>query len=221
MASRTPDPHIAHGEPVEPRQARDEREARIAELRAKRHARMRKLAIRSAIGAGVLVALLLALAYWALMTLGGRQFLLSQIVARLPAGTELTWREAEGPAAGPLVLHGVRFTLRSCPVVAGEPVPFGRCDDPRTLVFTARRVMLDPDIRPLFGLLLRLDTLEIEGATLDLPRSDEPFELPRWPEVLPQIEPPLGLQADSIRIDGFTVTTAGEPTIDIARVRGA
>ena len=221
MASRTPDPHIAHGEPVEPRQAQDEREARIAELRAKRHARMRKLAIRSAIGAGVLVALLLALAYWALMTLGGRQFLLSQIVARLPAGTELAWREAEGPAAGPLVLRGVRFTMRSCPDVDGEPVPFGRCDDPRTLVFTARRVMLDPDIRPLLGLLLRLDTLEIEGATLDLPRSDEPFELPRWPEVLPQIEPPLGLQADRIEIDGFTVTTAGEPTIDIARVRGA
>jgi translocation and assembly module TamB len=203
-----------------PQPTPEQREARIAELRTKRHARLRKLAIRSAIGTGVLVVLLLIVAYWALMTLGGRQFLLSQVVARLPAGTELTWRDAEGPAAGPLVLHGVRFVMRSCPDVDGEPVPYGQCANPGTLTFTARRVLLDPDIRPLFGLLLRLDALEVEDATLDLPRSDEPFELPRWPEVLPQIEPPLGLQADTITIDGFTVTTAGEPTIDIARVRG-
>lgn len=198
----------------------EEREARIAELRARRRARMRKLAIRSAVGAGIVVVLLLILAYWALTTVGGRGFLLSQIVARLPAGTELTWRDAEGPATGPLVLHGVHFVMRSCPDVDGEPVLYGQCAKPGTLTFTARRIMLDPDIRPLFGMLLRLDALEVEDATLDLPRTDEPFELPRWPEVLPQIEPPLGLQADTITIDGFTVTTAGEPTIDIARVRG-
>lgn len=203
-----------------PQPTPEEREARIAELRARRRARLRMLALRSAIGSGALVVLLALVAYWALMTLGGRQFLLSQIVARLPAGTELTWQRAEGPAAGPMTLYGVRFMMRTCPEVAGEPVPFGRCTTPGTLTFTARRIMLDPDIRPLFGRLLRLDALEIDGATLDLPRTDEPFALPRWPGVLPQIEPPLGLQADAIVIDSLAVTTAGEPTIDIRRLRG-
>lgn len=196
------------------------REAHTAALRVKRHARMRKLAIRSAIGTGALVVVLAMVAYWALTTVGGRGFLLSQIVARLPAGTELTWREAKGPAAGPLVLHGVCLIMRSCPDVDGEPVPFGRCTKPGTLTFTARRIMLDPDIRPLFGKLLRLDALQIQGAVLDLPRTDQPFELPRWPDVLPQIEPPLGLQADRIEVDGFRVTRAGEPVIDIGRLRG-
>ncbi|MDQ3495189.1 MAG: translocation/assembly module TamB, partial [Pseudomonadota bacterium] len=198
----------------------EQREARIAELRAQRHVRLRRLALRSAIGAGVLVLLLALVAYWALTTLGGRNFLLGQIVSRLPAGTELTWRDAEGPAAGPLVLHDVRLVVRSCPDRDGEPVPFGLCTDPDTLTFTARRIRLDPDIRPLFGRLLRLDVLEVDSATLDLPRSDKPFELPRWPESLPRIEPPLDLQVDAITIDGLVVTRAGAPTIDIARVRG-
>ena len=69
------------------------------------------------------------------------------------------------------------------------------------LDFTAKRIVLDPDIRPLIGKLLRLDALDVEDATLDLPVSDKPFELPRWPDVLPQIALPLALQADTIRVD--------------------
>ena len=37
----------------------------------------------------------------ALTTFGGRDFLLARIAAALPAGTELTWSGAEGPASGP------------------------------------------------------------------------------------------------------------------------
>src|SRR5688572_24366108 len=137
----------------------DEHEARIAELRARRRARMRVLAFRSALGAAVLTVLALVALYWLLMTLGGRDFLLSQIVVRLPAGTELTWQRAEGPAAGPLTMHGVRFVQRVCPDVEGEPVPFGKCPAPRALTFTAKRIVIDPDIRPLLGRLLRLDAI--------------------------------------------------------------
>ena len=94
----------------------EEREARIAELRARRRARARTLAIRSGIGALVLALLGLAALYWLLMTLGGRDFLLSQVVARLPAGTTLEWQRAEGPASGPLTMHGARLrrALRRC-----------------------------------------------------------------------------------------------------------
>ncbi|HWI24563.1 MAG TPA: hypothetical protein VNS59_06515, partial [Lysobacter sp.] len=73
----------------------EEREARIAELRAKRRARLRWLAIRSAILAGLLTVAIVVLAWWLLTTVRGRDVLLAQIVARLPAGASLTWQSAE------------------------------------------------------------------------------------------------------------------------------
>src|SRR5690606_4285031 len=116
----------------------------------------------------LLVVVLLA---WLLQTVAGRDVLLNQIVSRLPAGTTLTWTSAEGPAVGPLTLRGVHFSM----------------DD---VVFDAQTVVLDPALRPLLGKRLRLDALVVQGATLSLPRSDTPFELPRWPESLPDIAPP-------------------------------
>ncbi|MBJ6985186.1 translocation/assembly module TamB domain-containing protein [Luteimonas sp. MC1750] len=207
---------------VPPEVSPEEREARIRELRARRKARMRTLALRSAIGTTALVALVLVAGWWLLGTLGGRDFLLSQVVSRLPAGTTLEWRAAEGPASGPLTLHDVVFQQLVCPEVDDQPVPYGQCAAPNTLRFSARRITLDPALRPLLGRTLRLDAAQVEGALLELPPSDdgEPFSLPRWPEVLPQIEPPLGLQADTIEIDGFRVLRGGEPLIDIADVRG-
>ena len=198
----------------------EEREARIAELRARRKARMRMLAIRSTIGAVALGLLCIVVLYWLLATFGGRDFLLARIAGLLPAGTELTWSRAEGPAAGPLTMHDVRYVQRGCPDVDGEPVPYGRCAKPTELVFTAKRIVVDPAITPLIGRLLRLDTLHVEDATLDLPVSDEPFELPRWPESLPAIELPLALQADAIEIDGLRVSRARAPLVAIASVRG-
>ncbi|MGY0612585.1 translocation/assembly module TamB domain-containing protein [Luteimonas sp. A501] len=200
----------------------EEREARIVELRARRRARVRKLAVRSGIGIAALVLLVLVAGYWLLSTLGGRDFLLSQVVSRLPAGTTLEWRDAEGPASGPLTLHDVAFQQLVCPEVDDQPVPYGQCAAPNALRFSARRVTIDPALRPLLGRVLRLDAAQVEGAVLELPPSDdgEPFSLPRWPEVLPQVEPPLGLQADAIEIDGFRVLRGGEPMIDIASVRG-
>ena len=154
-------------------------------------------------GLGVLAAVLLAVValYWLLQTVAGRDVLLAQIVSRLPAGSSLAWSKVEGPLAGPLVLHDLDF----------------RYQDYR---FRARRAYLDPDIRPLLGRRLRLDAFELEDARLDLAASDEPFELPRWPEVLPAIEMPLAIQADHMVVDGLVVTSAGEQVIDIARLRG-
>ena len=180
----------------------EEREARIAELRARRRARMRTLAIRSAIGTGVLVVLLSIGLYWLLQTVAGRDVLLAQIQARLPADASLTYRSVEGPIAGPLTLRGVDF----------------RWD---TIRFTADEVYLEPDLRPLLGKRLRLDVLKLRGAMLDVPKSDEPFELPHWPDLLPQIEMPLAIQADRLEIDRFLVRQNGQPVIDISRATGA
>jgi translocation and assembly module TamB len=88
------------------------------------------------------------------------------------------------------------------------------------IAFTARTVVVDPAIRPLLGKRLRLDALDLRDATLDLPRSDTPFELPRWPDSLPGIAPPLALQADTIRIDRLRVTRESQPLVDIRSARG-
>lgn len=180
-----------------------------AERAAARRALARKVAIRSALGALVLGVLVFALAYWLLTTIGGRDVLLAQVVARLPAGATLTWDSAEGPVSGPLTVHGVRFDYASDPA---QPK--------KRITFTAKTVHVDPAIRPLLGRTLRLDALDVRGATLEIPESDEPFEFPRWPESLPKIEPPLALQADTIRIDGLRVTQSGAPMIAIRSASG-
>ena len=148
-----------------------------------------------------LVLLALLLVYWLLQTVAGRDVLLAQVVARLPVGATLTWSKVDGPVAGPLVLHDLEF----------------RYDD---IHFTAERAYLDPDIRPLLGRKLQLDALQLKNASLNLAKSDEPFELPSWPDSLPQIEMPLAIQADTIIIDGFRITQAQQPLIAIHTLRG-
>jgi translocation and assembly module TamB len=178
----------------------DPHEQRIRELRQRRRAALRWLAVRGSLVAGVLTLLLAGFAYWLLTSVGGRDLLMAQIVARLPANASLSWRAVEGPLSGPLTLRDVRFTYER-------------------IVFTAQRVYLDPAIRPLLGRRLRLDALQIGNATLEIPESKEPFQLPQWPDVLPEITPPLELQADDVRVDGFLLTRQGEKLIDIRTLR--
>ena len=203
----------------------DAREARIAELRQRRRARMRWLAIRSLLLMIALVVLAVAAGYFLLNTFRGRDVLLGQIVSRLPDGSTLTWSRAEGPASGPLVLHDVRFVHRGCPDVDGKPVAWPGCRTPLLTVFAAKRVELDPTLQPLLGRRLRLEALRIADATLTLPGSDEPFELPRWPESLPAIAPPLALDAGSIVVDRLRVVQGDDmrgtdTLIDVHALRG-
>ena len=162
----------------------------------------------------VLALCIVALLYWLLTSIGGRDLLLRQIVARLPAGTELAWKRADGPLPGPMTLHGVHFSMPRQRDPDCVPTPRAGCAMGR-IVFDADSVVLDPALRPLLGRTLRLDALAVRGATLDLPRSDAPFELPTWPDVLPQIELPLALEADTIRIDDLKVGQEGESLIAI------
>lgn len=172
----------------------------LLERRRRRRAAAKRWAWRTSIAAAVLTLLIAFAAYWLISTIAGRDVLLAQIVARLPADSSFTWKSAEGPLSGPLTLREVRFAYKQT-------------------VFTAQRIYLDPALRPLLGRKLRLDAVQVEGATLDIEKSDEPFELPRWPEVLPQIEPPLAVQADDVRIDGFKIAQGGEHLIEVRQLR--
>ncbi|MGH8077419.1 MAG: translocation/assembly module TamB domain-containing protein, partial [Lysobacter sp.] len=193
----------------------DAHDQRIAELRQRRRARLRYLGVRASLLAGALTLAVIVFLYWLLTTIGGRDLLMREIVARLPDNASLTWQQVEGPARGPLTLRGVRFAYTpACPPEDAACTPSG------PIVFIANRVYLDFALRPLLGRRLRLDALQVSGATLNLPKSDEPFELPRWPESLPQINPPLWLQANDMRIDGLRVTRERAPLIDIRSVRG-
>lgn len=149
-----------------------------------------------------LIVIVLVLLYWLLQTVAGRDVLLNQITARLPAGSTFTWKRAEGPVAGPLTLHGVDFR-------------FG------DIHFTAERIYLDAKLRPLLDRRLLLDELQVSNATLDMASTEEPFELPSWPGSLPQIEMPISLQADALEIDDFLIRQDGEPLIDIDRAVGS
>lgn len=200
------------------------REARIAELRARRRARAGWLATRSLLGLLVLGVLAALLLYFLFNTLRGRDVLLGQIAERLPAGDALTWSSAEGPASGPMILHDVRYVHRGCPDRDGKPVTWPDCKNALVTTFTAKQVMLDPMLQPLFGQKLRLEALSVSGAVLSLPESSEPFELPRWPDSLPAIAPPLALEVDAIEIDDLqvirTTTPQPESIILLQHVRG-
>lgn len=208
-------------EPLPKDATAEQREQRMAEIKTLARRRRRKIAIRSGLGTAAIIVLMLIAIYWMVSTVAGRDFLLAQIKLRLPAGSELNYSKAEGPLRGPLILHDVEFLHRTCPDKEGEPVAYPNCDTPRLMTFTAERAMLHPSLRPLLGRTLFLRALEIDNATLDLPKGDDkPFELPRWPQSLPNIKPPMNMRAEAIRVDGLRITTEGEPTIDIHSIRG-
>ncbi|EGD16903.1 phosphoenolpyruvate-protein phosphotransferase [Xanthomonas hortorum ATCC 19865] len=148
-----------------------------------------------------LVLLALIAVYWLLQTVAGRDVLLAQVVARLPVGATFTYGKVEGPVAGPLTLRDVDFRYQD-------------------IHFTAERVYLEPDLRPLLGRKLQLDAVQVSNATLNLGKSEEPFTLPSWPESLPQINVPLAIQADKIAVDNLRITQLQQPMIVLHKVQG-
>ncbi|CCG39086.1 translocation/assembly module TamB domain-containing protein [Xanthomonas citri pv. mangiferaeindicae] len=148
-----------------------------------------------------LVLLALIAIYWLLQTVAGRDVLLAQVTARLPVGATFTYGKVEGPVAGPLTLRDVDFHYQD-------------------IHFTAERVYLEPDLRPLLGRKLQLDAVQVSNATLNLGKSEEPFTLPSWPESLPQINVPLAIQADKIDVQNLRITQLQQPMIVLHKVQG-
>lgn len=147
------------------------------------------------------MVLSVALLAWLFSSIAGRDFLLARIVANLPADATLKWESAEGPASGPLTLRGVYFAWHGHELRAQE-------------------LYLDPALQPLVWRTLRLDALKLRNASLSIARTDEPFQLPQWPESLPKIDTPLPIEADQVEIDNLRIAQEGKPVIAIASLRG-
>ena len=67
-----------------------------------------------------------------------------------------------------------------------------------TLRLHANTLTLRAAILPLLTRTLRIESLILADAQLDLPRDDTRFKLPKWPEVLPRLDLPLTVQALSL-----------------------
>ncbi|MBS0228036.1 MAG: translocation/assembly module TamB domain-containing protein [Proteobacteria bacterium] len=176
--------------------------------------------LRRILVAFVALALLAAIGLlWLLNTASGRDFALHQLVARLPTGSTLQWKTAQGDLAGPLVLQGVDFMTPVQRNAHCKPTLAAPCaTDPLRLQIEHLR--LDPALLPLLARRLRFDTLAIRGVQLDLPRDDTPLELPRWPDLLPTLDLPLTVQADALVLDDVRIAREGEALIAVRSVRG-
>lgn len=168
-----------------------------------------------------LSALLTTLALgWLLGSGSGRDALLAQLRARLPAGIELHWSRAEGNLGGALTLHDLHLLDRTCPPARAAAAPT-QCDAARTTSFSAKRLTIVPRLGQLLRKRLSLETLIVQDAQLNLPTpEDEPFTLPRWPDALPRIALPLAVHIDGLHIDRLRIDRAGARLIQIRRLRG-
>lgn len=181
---------------------------------------IRRVVLR--VGGIALVLLLLISAgalTWLLATVGGRDFLLRHITAQLPAGSTLTWTQAEGHLAGPLTLRGVQLRMPmqrdgDCVATAQAACAMG------TLKLDAGTLTLEAALLPLLTRSVRVHSLRLADARLDLPRDDSPFKLPRWPDVLPMLDVPVHVHVDAIVMDRLAIAEEGVPQILLQRVRG-
>ncbi len=163
---------------------------------------------------------LAALLGWVLHSASGRDFALQQTVARLPAGTQLHWQRVDGTLAGGLTLRGLQLTMPQsrdahCVPTSNHPCAMG------TLHFDAGTMHLRVAPLALVRGHLQVNALTVSNATLDVPRDDTPFELPKWPDVLPTLEVPLPIIVESVRITRLTIQEAAVTQLSIADLHAA
>ncbi|MBS0193384.1 MAG: translocation/assembly module TamB domain-containing protein [Proteobacteria bacterium] len=151
---------------------------------------------------GIFIALLLtsATGAWLLLTASGRDAGLALFARLLPANA-LSWQRADGTLSGPLILYDLRWRH------AGVD-------------FRAQRVTLDPSLAALFARRLRLGTLDVDAATLDLPIDRTPQPPPRWPDVLPKFDVPIAIDIGTAHLHALRISREGAPVVAIARLRG-
>lgn len=167
----------------------------------------------------VLMVLATGFSFWLLHSAAGRELALRQLREHLPNGALLSWQSAEGHLAGPLTLRNVQFKLpvqRDSDCVATPSSPCAMAP----LQVRADRLTLDLALWPLLTKRVQFDALQLSDASIDLPRSDTAFKFPAWPDVLPTLDLPLEVRADTINIDRVRLLQEGTPQLTLHTLRG-
>lgn len=150
--------------------------------------------------AAIAIVFVLATGGWLLRSDSGRDWLLLRVNTLLPDGATLTWDQIDGTLSGPLDIRGIHY----------------RDGDTR---FDAAHLRVDHGLWPLLSGRLDIHKLELEHGVIVLPPDEEPFELPRWPDVLPTLPMPLTVSVDELAITDLAVRRMDAPLVQIASVR--
>lgn len=140
-------------------------------------------------------------AYWLLKTDGGRDFALRQVQGQLPQGSSLQWRRVAGHLDGRLQFEKLVYL------------------DP-TQRYEAGVIDFDLAITPLLFRKFHFGTLNAARVKLDLPRDDEPFEFPRWPESLPALDLPFSLRIKHLQITDLQIAQDKQPVYALRKLSG-
>ena len=139
--------------------------------------------------------------YWLTRTDPGRDFVLRQTQGFLPAGSRLQWKSVSGQLAS-----GLRF----------EQLVYADA----TQRFEAGSIELSMNLTPLLFGNLHIDALSAGHVRLYLAKDDSPFEFPRWPESLPALDLPLGIEVDSMRISDLQIFQDRKPVYALDELDG-
>lgn len=162
---------------------------------------MKKLLKTGFLLMALLFAAVLAGMHWLSSTDGGRDFALRQVQGQLPAGATLRWQRVSGHLGGRLRFDKLVYSDASQHHEAGV-------------------VEFDLALWPLLFRQVRLGSVLAQRVYIDLPRDDEPFEFPRWPESLPALDLPFSLEIGKLQISDLQIAQDKQPVYALKELAG-
>lgn len=149
----------------------------------------------------VFIAGAVAVIGWLLYSPAGRDFILTQAQKQLPDGARLQWQRVDGVFA-----DGLRFN-RLVYADAEQRYEAGLLE-------------IDADILPLLFRHVNIAHLRAEHVRLHLKKDDTPFEFPRWPESLPELDLPLRIRVADARISDMQLFEQNRLLYSVTNIRG-
>ncbi len=162
---------------------------------------MRKLLQLALLSLALLIPAALAGSYWLLRTDAGRDFALKQVQGQLPSGASLQWQQVSGHLDGRLSFERLVYTDAS-------------------QRYEVDSIDFDLALFPLVFRKFQFGSVNAKRLYLDLPRDDEPFEFPQWPESLPTLDMPFSLEIGKLQISDLQIAQDKQPVYALKKLSG-
>ncbi len=162
---------------------------------------MKKILEISLLSMALLIPAALAGIHWLRSTDAGRDFALRQVQGQLPAGARLQWQRVSGHLDGRLQFEKLVYADANQRYEAGA-------------------VDFDLALWPLLFRQFRLGSVQAQRVYIDLPRDDEPFEFPRWPESLPALDLPFSVEIGKLQISDLQIAQDKQPVYSLRSITG-